>query len=83
MKYIQSKCKLLKEKIINGKLSEDEIKKEVFQIVEKHNVGVDLCEQLESILNILLSVWYSVFTIVICFLFFEFNIVSKLYENDY
>lgn len=76
MRYVQSKCNVLKEKILAGELNEGEIKMELGKIVKAHNNGIDLCEQLEDILNFLMLVWYSVFTIVLCFLFFEFNIVN-------
>lgn len=70
---------MLKEKIQAGKLNEGEIKKELKEIVKAHNNGIELCEQLEEILNLLMLVWYSVITIVVCFLFFEFNIVKLFF----
>lgn len=76
MSHVHAKVELLKQKLINKKLSDDEVKAEIKRIVLAHNAGIELANQLEDISNFLMLVLYSVSTLVLCFLFFEFNIVS-------
>lgn len=80
-RYVQCKIQHLNQKLVEKKIKGNELKKEIASIIEAHNVAIKFAEQLEDVSNILVFVLYSVNTIVLCFLFFEFNIVSDLVNN--
>lgn len=75
MKYVQCEFELLKSDMENGLDDDDEIRRRVRKIVIAHNKGIGFAEKLEDVLNMLMLVLYSVNTMVLCFLFFEFQIV--------
>lgn len=79
MRYVQSKCYVLKDQMERGDYDDKSLKNSLKKIIQTHNDAIEMCTQLEDILNLLMLVWYSVFTIVLCFLFFEFNIVGNLF----
>ena len=76
--YVQCKIQNLNEKLVAKKIEGNELKKEIASIIEAHNVGIKFAEQLEDVSNIWMFILYSVNTIILCFLFFEFNIVSNV-----
>ncbi|XP_070506780.1 odorant receptor 10-like [Chironomus tepperi] len=75
--YVQCKIQYLNEELIAKKVKGNELKKRIAEIIEAHNIAIKFAEQLEDISNILVFVLYSVNTIILCFLFFEFNILSE------
>jgi hypothetical protein len=76
MRHVQCKIQLLDKKLMSNSFDEREVEIDIFNIVKAHYVAIELCEKLEEILNFLILVLYSVNTLVLCILFFEFNIVS-------
>ncbi|KAL7028228.1 hypothetical protein ACKWTF_005766 [Chironomus riparius] len=76
-RYVQCKIQHLNEELVGKRIEGNELKKEIASIIEAHNIAIKFAEQLEDVLNILVFVLYSVNTVVLCFLFFEFNIVSS------
>lgn len=79
-RYVQCKIQHFNEELVAKKIKGNELKKEIAAIIEAHNVAIKFAEQLEDVSNILVFVLYSVNTVILCFLFFEFNIVSDLLE---
>lgn len=77
MVFIQCEIESLKRDLENFLVDNDSIKKRIFKIVRIHNKGIELAEKLESALNLLMLVLYTVNTLVLCFLFFEFHIVTS------
>jgi 7tm Odorant receptor len=77
MKYVQCEVEHLKDDLNAGLVDDDVIRKRVSRIVRIHAKGIELAEKLENILNVLMLVLYSVNTMVLCFLFFEFHIVRS------
>lgn len=76
MKYIQCEVEGLKNDLENFLVDDDtEIRRRVCKIVKIHNKGIEFAKKLENVLNLLMLVLYSVNTMVLCFLFFEFHIV--------
>jgi 7tm Odorant receptor len=75
MKFVQCEFERLKEDLENGMNDTEEIRRRVKDIVIAHTKGIGFSEKLEEVLNLL--VLYSVNTLVLCFLFFEFQIVSE------
>jgi hypothetical protein len=76
MKFVQCEFKRLKKDIENGLKCNKVIGERVKDIVIAHTSAIKFSEKLEEVLNFLMLVLYSVNTVVICFLFFEFQIVS-------
>jgi hypothetical protein len=76
MKFVQCEFERLKEDLENGLEDTEEIRRRVKDIVIAHTKGIGFSEKLEEVLNLLMLVLYSVNTLVLCFLFFEFQIVS-------
>lgn len=83
MKYVQSEFVSLKEDLESGLKDDDEIQNRVRKIVVAHNKGIGFAEKLENVLNLLMLVLYSVNTMVLCFLFFEFQIVTFESESNF
>lgn len=79
MKYVQCEIDCLKDDFRNLLDVKDAIRKRLCKIVEIHNKGIELAEKLENVLNLLMLTLYTVNTMVLCFLFFEFHIVSSFY----
>lgn len=83
MKYVQCEFEWLKKDLENGLEDDCEIRKRVRKIVIVHNKGIRFAEKLENVLNLLMLVLYSVNTMVLCFLFFEFQIVGFSDRKDF
>lgn len=84
MKYVQCEIEELKNELESSNIIEDEkIRNRICKIVRIHNIGIELAEKLECVLNLLMLVLYSVNTMVLCFLFFEFHIVSFPFQVSY
>lgn len=75
MKFVQCEIECLKNEL-DLLVSDDAIRKRVFKIVKIHNKAIELAAILEKVLNLLMLVLYTVNTMVLCFLFFEFHIVK-------
>lgn len=78
MGFIQCEIERLKWDLENFLVDCNSIKKRISRIARIHNKGIELCTKLENILNLLMLILYTVNTLVLCFLFFEFNIVISL-----
>jgi 7tm Odorant receptor len=78
MKYVQCEVEHLKDDMNRFLVDDDAIRKRISRIVRIHTKGIKLAASLENILNVLMLVLYSVNTMVLCFLFFEFHIVGRL-----
>lgn len=76
MKYVQCELEHLNDDMKNGLEDEEVIRKRIFKIVTIHQKAIGFAERLEEVLNFLMLVLYTVNTMVLCFLFFEFHIVS-------
>lgn len=76
MKYVQCELEHLNDDMKNGLEDEVVIRKRIIKIVSIHQKAIGFAERLEEVLNFLMLVLYSVNTMVLCFLFFEFHIVS-------
>lgn len=76
MKFVQSEIECLKGDMESGLNDGNAIRERVLHIIVKHNKAIGFAEKLEEALNLLMLVLYSVNTMVLCFLFFEFHIVS-------
>lgn len=76
MKYIQCEIESLGDDLESFLVDDKIIRERISKIVKIHNIGIELAQRLEGILNILMLVLYTVNTMVLCFLFFEFHIVS-------
>lgn len=77
-RYVQCKIKHLNEELVAKKFKGNALNKEIEAIIEAHNIAIKFAQQLEDVSNNLVFVLYSVNTVILCFLFFEFNIVSVL-----
>lgn len=78
MKFIQCEIESLGDDLESFLVDDKVIRKRICKIVKIHNIGIELAQRLERNLNILMLVLYSVNTMVLCFLFFEFHIVSVI-----
>lgn len=76
MKYVQSEVECLKDDLETFLTDDDAIRKRICKIVEVHQKGLEFAGKLEEVLNLIMLVLYTVSTMVLCFLFFEFHIVS-------
>lgn len=78
IKYVQCELVHLKDDMDGGLEDEVVIRQRVGEIVAVHQKAIAFSEKLEDVLNFLMLVLYSVNTMVLCFLFFEFHIVSRV-----
>lgn len=73
--YLQCKIQLLNLEMENECFDESNLPTRFRSIIVDHEKAIEFAEKLENVINGLMLVLYSVNTIVLCFLMFEFSIV--------
>ena len=73
--YIQCKIQLLILEMEDECFDESNLPSRFLNIIVDHEKAIEFAEKLENVINGLMLVLYSVNTIVLCFLMFEFSIV--------
>lgn len=73
--YLQCKIQLLSFEMEDECFDESNLPARFRSIIVDHEKAIEFAEKLENVINGLMLVLYSVNTIVLCFLMFEFSIV--------
>lgn len=74
--YVQCKIQLLNFEMENECFDESNLPTRIRSIIVDHEKAIEFAKKLENVINGLMLVLYSVNTFVLCFLMFEFSIVS-------